>query len=265
MICLVDAAGRYTYVSPASRVLLGWSPGELVGRSSLEMVHPDDLAGVRSKLRDAVEGRPPVYSQFRMLRRDGTLVWVEASLSPPAGGESTYGVVTRDITDRKELDELLRAAALRDAVTGLANRRMLDDELESAVARAERGGAGFGLVFLDLDGFKALNDQLGHSSGDDVLRAVAARLEGTVRRGDLAARYGGDEFVALCLDLKSDTELEETAGRVAEAIAQPIRLGDRTANVRASTGTALWSASTTAQQLLEQADLAMYLAKRNGT
>ncbi len=170
-------------------------------------------------------------------------------------------MILHDITERMEFEQLMQHAALHDAVTGLANRRMLDDALVAAVARAGRSRRPVAVIFTDLDHFKALNDTFGHATGDHVLRVVAERLEHAARTGDLVARFGGDEFVTLVLDASVD-QLDGAVARIRDAVAQPISTAGAVHHVTASVGVAVWHPGMTAEELLVAADGAMYADKR---
>lgn len=258
VVALTTLDGVFVYASPAIEQLLGWTPEEAVGLNGFALVHPGDLAETTSKYTAYRAQDPQGVHTFRIRRRDGSWIWVEASASDPRPGQTTIGLVLRDVTERREWEQLLELAALHDAVTGLANRRVLDDQLAAAVARAERGAVPPSLVFLDLDGFKRLNDQYGHVFGDAVLREVAGRLRTTVRAGDTLARWGGDEFAVLCLE---GGDGRPQAERVREALSAPLQVGDREILLGASVGVALWRPGLTAAQLLDDADRAMYDAK----
>ena len=262
VVCLIALDGTCLFTSPSCEALLGYRPEELVGRSSFDHVHADDVDAVEAAMQRLVTTGQPLTLRFRMLHRSGTVVPVEASAQPPEPGWASFGVGLRDITERLELEQLLWHAALHDPVTGLANRRMLDDELAAATARAERSGVQLAVVFIDLDDFKAFNDAHGHATGDAVLRAVGQRLTDVIRAGDVAARYGGDEFVAVMVDITDRAEVQRLTDRLRAALVQPVELPGGPAAVRASIGVALWESGMTAGELLACADQSMYRAKR---
>jgi len=199
--------------------------------------------------------------EYRMLRNGGEPVWVESSARPPEPG-GMIAIVTRDVTERHEWQELLMIAAMHDPVTGLANRNLFDESLDSELARIARHGVLLAVLFIDLDNFKALNDRLGHLAGDKVLQHAADRISRHVRAGDVAARYGGDEFVVACVDLNSPAEAQMTAERMRDELARPYRIDDQFETVSASVGVAVWQPGMTPDQLVHAADQAMYSVKR---
>jgi len=171
----------------------------------------------------------------------------------------------RDISDRKALEARLEHEATHDPLTGLPNRTLLLDRLEMAMGRAHRQHRPLAVLFLDLDHFKVVNDSLGHSTGDQLLSAIAARLTDHLRPGDTVARFGGDEFVIICEELSGPEEAEEIASRIAASVAESLWIGDSEVYVTASVGIALASElHHTPEQVLRDADAAMYQAKARG-
>jgi diguanylate cyclase (GGDEF)-like protein/PAS domain S-box-containing protein len=261
VLALLDPPAVCRAVSPSCEHLLGRTPEELAGLDALSLVHPADLGDVRASVQQLLDGGRPLSLRFRMVHRDGSAVWVHAYGAPPEPGGATYGVVLRDVTERMEFEELMHEAALHDPVTGLANRRMLDDALAAAVARSERSHQPLAALFTDLDRFKELNDTYGHATGDEVLRVVGRRLRGVTRAGDLVARYGGDEFVTIVLDAQPPV-VARAADRIRAAVRRTITSGGHLHRVTASVGVAVWREGMTADELLVEADRAMYAEKR---
>ena len=170
----------------------------------------------------------------------------------------------RDITEQKQLEDDLSHLAFHDTLTGLANRALFRDRLNQAVARNERSSKYVAVLFVDLDHFKVINDSLGHATGDDLLKAVADRLRGCLRHSDTAARLGGDEFAVLIEEADSHEEITNLANRIMAELRRPLKLGAQQVSVTASIGITFGVEGNTSEQLLHNADLAMYLAKAQG-
>jgi len=266
---IIGAGGIFCYLSPAVEQLLGYRPDELLGLRATDCIHPDDQAYVRLRLGEEFHARPTTaVLEFRMLRSDGASREVEAIISnqldrPSVGG---YVINVRDITERKKFEELLSHRALHDPLTGLANRQLILDRADQMLVRARRNGDPVAAYFVDLDNFKDANDSLGHEAGDRLLQAVASRLVGLLRSSDTVGRLGGDEFVILAEGMS----LSEGPGGIAERIRQVLKPafyveGFETIpiTVSASVGIAVGDRPT-AQDLLRDADIALYRAKGSG-
>ncbi|HVG46459.1 MAG TPA: EAL domain-containing protein [Longimicrobium sp.] len=358
------------YVTPSVKQLLGWEPAEVVGRSAVELVHPDDVApameqirlsrekpgagrpltlrvrhrdgswrvfeaigrnllddprvrGIIVNSRDVTERRRAEEQSLRLaafarenpnpifeLSPDGAVVWVNAAgqrlvaargVSGPAGvlpddhaallrqaaeGTATRGQEVRvgsrvfawsyhpqpslgtvhlfgeEVTERKQVEERLLHDAVHDALTGLPNRHLFMQRLGESLFRFNQGGGQFAVLFLDLDRFKVVNDSLGHHVGDELLVAVARRLQESVRTGDTVARFGGDEFAILLRDLDDTADATTIATRVADAVAAPVNLSGYEVFTSVSIGIALASNGyERPEYLLRGADMAMYQAK----
>ncbi len=266
LVCLHGPDGRYTYVSPSARVLVGYEPDDLVGRAPQELIHPDDRERFDVALRDPAGGEAVVV---RVRTHDDREIWLEISAQPVFDDDGTrIAVVTasRDVTERKGLEDRLRRDALYDDLTDLPNRTLLLDRLDHAIERHRRDPKRrYAVLFLDLDRFKLVNDSLGHAVGDALLRALALRLRDEVRAGDTVARLGGDEFCVLVEDLDSDLEAQRTAVRLQEAVARPFPVAGREMFTSVSVGVAhARPAYVTSADVLRDADIAMYRAKTAG-
>ena len=224
MIGVSDLEGRLVYVSPSSLTLFGFRPEEMIGRSSFDFIHPDDLESARSMIGTLLEEPRSVTYQCRFLRKDGSYVWIEAaarSITDPVSGEiSELQAAIRDISDRKRLHQELERLAQQDSLTGLGNRRRFEQEVEAEMARSRRQLTPGALLLIDVDHFKSVNDSLGHLAGDKVLKQIAEVLGDRLRESDSLARLGGDEFAILL----PDTGLRE-ARLVAESLTRAIREG----------------------------------------
>lgn len=263
----LDLATEATYLSGRCRDLLGLDPeDEAPAEGWLGLVHPEDYGQVHDMLSTAMSLRgTPVEVECRLRRKDGEYRWVHSRCLGDGPDHLPVQRLVGSLTDihgRKELEEQLRQGALFDTVTGLPNRRLFLDRLAVAVASSgRRHGVGFAVIFLDLDGFKLINDSLGHLAGDDLLRTVAERLRTGLRAVDTAARFGGDEFAVLLSDPVAD-EVLVIARRIQESIAQPLVVGGQEVAVSASVGITTSDAGyESAEDVLRDADTAMYHAK----
>jgi diguanylate cyclase (GGDEF)-like protein/PAS domain S-box-containing protein len=258
-------------MSPQVTAILGYRPEELVDDPELwpSRIHPDDRVAAFAAYDEHWRTGEPLRAEYRMLARDGSEVWVrdEAYAMPDdskSGRRVSQGLLI-DATDRKQLESKLIHDALHDPLTGLANRVLLRDHLERAVARQGRSGGTVALLFVDLDDFKRVNDTYGHPTGDEVLVEVARRLAGAVRGEDVVGRQSGDEFAVLLGQARDEAEAVAAAERILRELRRPIQLGGRTIVVGGSIGIALGAAGeATIEELITQADAAMYAAKRAG-
>ncbi|MET3890339.1 diguanylate cyclase (GGDEF)-like protein/PAS domain S-box-containing protein [Bosea sp. OAE506] len=265
---IITADGRNRIVSwnSAAGRMFGYTAAEAVGQS-LSMIVPDRFRAMhKAGLERAADGLPTklVGSLVTVpaLRRDGTEFPIELSLSHwRENGEHCFGAICRDITERQETEAKLKYAAEHDALTGLANRTVLDERLKLASSQ----GRPVSLIMVDLDGFKDINDSLGHAAGDEVLKIVASRLCATAGTNVLPCRLGGDEFVLLIEDRADPQQAVELARRSIEAIEMQMELGERSVYVGACAGAATITGTDWVDDLpLQQADLALYKAKASG-
>lgn len=261
--------GRFEAVNTSFCELVARPSGELLGGTFQEITHPDDLASDEKLLADLAAGRIPRYTlDKRYVRPDGTEVWVAlhvAALRDDDGEVQRYLAQVVDLADRKRLEQALTDAATRDPLTGAANRRLLDDRLEHAQARASREpDRRAALFFLDLDGFKTVNDQHGHDVGDAMLTTTVVRLREVVRDADTVARVGGDEFVVLVDDLGTEDDAAALHTRIVATVSRPIHLDRLTITPAVSVGVLVYApAATPPQEALRTADARMYAAKRS--
>ena len=267
----VSDGGRLAYMSPQISGILGYRPDELVDDPELwpSRIHPEDRAAAIAAYSEHWRSGEPLRAEYRMLARDGSEVWVrdEAYAMPDdtqSGRQKSQGLLI-DTTDRKLLESKLIHDALHDPLTGLANRVLLRDHLERALARLSRSHGTIALLFVDLDDFKQVNDSYGHAAGDQILAQVANRLTSAVRADDVVGRQSGDEFAVLLNQVRSEAEAIVLAERVLTELRRPIQLGARSIFAGGSIGIALTSApDATAEDLITQADAAMYAAKASG-
>ncbi len=265
VILIVDEDDRIRYASPSAAAVLGDEP---TGWPLYAVIHPGErdrlgevLAALRTgdglqeglDFRALAAGRAEVVLEMhgQDLRSDPTVAALVITL--------------RDVTERRRLESELTHRVFHDAMTGLANRVLFHDRLGHALARGARDGSVVGVLFIDLDDFKKVNDTLGHAVGDQLLIGVAHRIAGALRADDTAARLGGDEFAALVENVQDPGAVEETAQRILAALAEPIPLDDGSElTAVASIGITTTPEADTADELLRQADLALYVAKGAG-
>ncbi len=254
--------GRLLQVNPSLCVMLGYRAEELLTMSYQDVCHPDDLEGPAwlASLSDGSVRR--VSRECRYLRSDGTVIWVRVHIGviQDDGRAIFYTAQIEDITGAKEAEAKLIHQADHDALTGLPNRKAFAERVTAALD----AGAPTALLFVDLDRFKLVNDTLGHTAGDELLIAVAQRLQSALREGDVVARIGGDEFVVLAA-VATLAEAEHVADRLQAALASPFRVSGRSLFLSASIGIAVPGGPTpSADDTLRAADLAMYRAKTSG-
>jgi diguanylate cyclase (GGDEF)-like protein/PAS domain S-box-containing protein len=269
-----------TYVSPQVTDLLGYSVEEWFDHTVLDSIHPEDRPAVDEETERTARTGEPYYAEYRMRRKDGEWIWVrdQCNLIPGEPGMRPYwhGVML-DITEAKKLEEQIAFLAYHDTLTGLANRKLLAEMLEPALARAVRNDHAVAVLFMDLDNFKQINDTLGHDMGDLLLQQVTARLTEVTRETDLVARQGGDEFLIMMPDIESGgvgdaLDGRERAVRVVELMAErihkamrlPFSLGDAEVETSMSIGISLFPFDATdVRSLLKNSDAAMYRSKKS--
>jgi diguanylate cyclase (GGDEF)-like protein/PAS domain S-box-containing protein len=270
LITVLGADGTIAYQSPSSLAVLGFEPDELAGTRFERLLAPGESTRLAQILGDgsAREAGQTEVLQAALRHRDGTVRQFEIQYTNLLQDEHVQGIVlnARDVSERRQFEEQLAHQAFHDPVTGLANRALFGERVRHASARALREGGGVGVVFLDLDDFKTVNDSLGHAAGDEVLTEFAKRLESVIRASDTAARFGGDEFAVLLENVRSVDDAVETVDRVLEAMSVPLRVHHKELVLRASMGVSLAEpgAVVEPEELIRNADAAMYNAKRDG-
>lgn len=265
-----DLAGRLTYSNPAVRTILGFSPEEMIGLCVRDLVHSDDGLFIDEKYRDAIREKRGWYQLVRRFRhRNGSICYLESNAAPyfgPDGEVMGFRGADRDITERKRTEAQLLHDAFHDSLTGLANRTLFMEHLQLCIEKGKsRRPKQFAILYLDFDRFKVVNDSLGHSEGDKLLKFIARRLEACIRPGDLVARFGGDEFVILLNDLTQPSEALLVAERIRNGLNEPFDLNQRMIFVTTSIGVALsTSKPASADEMVRDADISMYAAKASG-
>ncbi len=270
LITVVGADATITYQSPSSEHVLGYPPDELLGTRFDRLVAEEDAGQLLRLLADgAAYARPDgQVIECTLRHRDGELRQFEILHTNLLDDEHVRGIVlnARDISERKVFEEQLAHQAFHDPVTNLANRALFVERVRHAIGRARREDRELGVMFLDIDDFKTINDSLGHGAGDAALIDVAKRLSASIRSGDTAARFGGDEFVVLLEDLEGSEAAVEVAERVLEDMRQPLTVAGKELAVRGSIGISIMKGTSSigADELIRDADAAMYIAKRDG-
>ncbi|MFF8287633.1 putative bifunctional diguanylate cyclase/phosphodiesterase [Streptomyces sp. NPDC016309] len=271
VIMIAAPDGVLRYVSPAASGVYGRDADELIGSELAALIHPEDLGGVVHEVRRFLTAPPSEEPTTRIecRFRSGRGEWlnVESTVNRHQGGLIFN---SRDVTERVRLQAQLQHNAEHDPLTDLPNRALFTRRVRQALSGRRAGDAGTAVLFIDLDGFKGVNDRLGHQAGDELLIQAARRLQDSVRAGDTAARLGGDEFAALILGDGSrdpsarEPQVQEIADRLRLTLSQPYRIEGQEVRVAASIGVAFAEAGISAGDLLRNADLAMYRAKAGG-
>ncbi len=259
-----------TFANGAYCRYFGQEPKELIDESFLDHIPEEDHAYYVEDLSELTPGNPTRTVEHRVFDAEGEVrwqQWTDTAIFDAAGRPVEYQSVGRDVTERRALEERLENLALHDPLTSLPNRRLFVDRLEQALRRTRRREEiGLAVLFMDLDGFKVVNDSLGHDTGDRLLVEVAKRLRGCLRPEDTLARFGGDEFTVLIEEVRVLDDAVTVAERITDELREPFTLDGRELYVVASIGVALGNASTKApEELLREADTSMYRAKDEGS
>lgn len=268
-IMITDTAGTIEYVNPRFTRLTGYPPEEALGRNPRILRSGETTPEQYRRLWETITAGAEWRGEFQDRNRNGELFWVSASISPITDGE---GKITHfisfqeDISERKQSDETIRRMAYFDSLTSLPNRHFFHELLQKSLAQAQRHKHQLGVLFLDLDRFKYINDTLGHLVGDQLLQSVAQRLKECCRReGDTVARCGGDEFMVLLPELEEIQETARMARKIIDAFANPFLLPDHRLSISTCIGISVFpDDGGDAETLIKKADMAMYRAKEEG-
>ncbi|WTS98045.1 EAL domain-containing protein [Streptomyces sp. NBC_00096] len=271
VIMIAAPTGTLRYVSPAAAGVYGREAEELVGTELATLIHPEDLGRVVHEVRRFLAAppaeEPTTRIECRFKSGDGEWLNVESTVNRHQGG---LILNSRDVTERVRLQAQLQHSAEHDPLTDLPNRALFTRRVRQALTGRRAGDHSTAVLFIDLDGFKAVNDTIGHQAGDELLIEAARRLQDSVRAGDTAARLGGDEFAALILGDGSrdrsarEYQVHEIADRLRTTLSQPYRISGSEVRVAASIGVAFADPGITPSDLMRNADLAMYRAKAGG-
>jgi diguanylate cyclase (GGDEF)-like protein/PAS domain S-box-containing protein len=267
-IIITNNQGLIEYVNPKFTKVSGYTPEEVLGRTPRILKGGELSAEFYQDLWHTILAGEEWHGVFHNRTKCGSMIWELASISPirDDAGEITHFVcVKEDFTELKRLQDQMNQLAHHDPLTGLPNRILFYDRIKNAQALARRRRSGFALLFLDLDGFKAVNDTHGHELGDQLLCSVAKRLVGCVRESDTVARMGGDEFTVLLPDLQGREAAAVIASSIIETLTQPFRCREVSVGVGVSIGISFYPQDgEDLDQVLSRADTAMYHVKNCG-
>ena len=263
-VCVVDPDGRLLFVNASFQRIFGYAPEEVLGRQIFSLVHPDDRETTAEQAERVMTGELQRHFRNRYIHKDGHAVDIQWSARWLPQHRVRIGV-GHEVTELRRAERELEHRANHDSLTGLINRDRLRLELQAAIYRAAAEGGGLALLYIDLDGFKRVNDRGGHAVGDRLLRELAGRMQRAVRQNDMVARIGGDEFVVLLPDCRDAQAAREVADSLRARITAPCRLPEGLFLLDASIGVATFPADgADAEALLGHADRVMYAAKHGG-
>lgn len=264
-----DRSSRFLWVSRSMARYFGLgNPADAVNKTDADFFSAEHAGRALADEQRILEtGEPVVGLEEKETWPDGRETWVLTTKVPLLDHRSrvigTMGIA-RDITDRRQAESQIRYMALHDSLTGLANRILLQEQLAQSIALAGRNQKQVGVLMLDLDHFKNVNDSLGHHIGDCLLQATAVRLRACLRESDIVARLGGDEFVIGLPEVTVSSDVEQVAGKLLRSLGEPYQIGDHRLQSTASIGIALYPGDgANPESLLQIADMAMYEAKRH--
>jgi diguanylate cyclase (GGDEF)-like protein/PAS domain S-box-containing protein len=271
LMTVVELDGTIAYQSPSIERILGYTTDEVMGKPFSVLLAAADRGRLAQVLASRTPGGAETHTfECLLVHADGRAIDFEVLATDLVDDEHVRGIVLngRDVSERKAFEAQIAHQAFHDPVTGLANRALFSDRVEHALTRVGRGQESIGVIFLDLDDFKTINDSLGHSVGDDVLREVGTRLIDVIRASDTAARFGGDEFAVLLENTSGLQAVADTADRIVAALARPVQLETEELVVRPSLGIAIAAPDAeapviSADDLVRNADAAMYMCKRD--
>ena len=265
-VFVVDGDNQIVFVSDACVNLLGYSADELIGTQITDYMYHDDLAASKASIERVMKGKPHIDFRNRYVRKDGGAVYILWSARWYEEEQVRIGVA-RDVTALKQAEDELRFLAHHDPLTGLTNRSLFNDRLKSALGAARRHETNLALLFLDINNFKDINDEYGHSMGDSVLREVAHRLESSLRETDTVARMGGDEFTVLLTDIQSVDAVTTVVQQIMSVMSEPLSTDFNGLEMPScSIGVACYpDDGDDIDTLLSVADSNMYEIKRNRT
>jgi diguanylate cyclase (GGDEF)-like protein/PAS domain S-box-containing protein len=265
---ITDCDGKVQWMNEALSRYSGYTAEEIMEHDPTLFNSGKHDAAFWKEMWDTLRAGKPWRGDIINRNKSGELFTVMQIVSPlfnDKGNLTHFLAVQQDISEKRRLEEEIHYLAYHDTLTDLPNRMLFQDRVQLEISQAKRGKSQFAILFIDLDGFKEVNDTLGHSTGDKLLQIVAARLRSSVREGDTVARLGGDEFTIMLRNIAPGEGMERVLGKIIKSVSQPCEFGKHDANVTASIGISLYpSDAADVEKMLIHADEAMYLAKQMG-
>ena len=263
-VCVVDKQGVFVFVSAAFKDIFGYEPCEVIGKPMLDFVYKEDIEITLDAVDTLLSGGSKPRFENRWVRKDGRVVHILWSVRWSDSHQFRIAVA-HDITERKKFEKQLQHMVGHDQLTGLPNRMLLLDRIQSTLTKADRQQVELSLLFIDFDGFKEVNDSYGHQCGDRLLQAIAARLQGCIRGSDTVGRLGGDEFLVLLHGISLRSDVHKTAEKIRKECEQAFVIDEHSLQLSVSIGIASYpEMGENEQQLIQHADQAMYVAKNAG-
>lgn len=264
---ILDLAGKFMFVNRATADLFGMSVDAIIGKTYFHLNFPF-AADLQQDFQQVIDAKKLVHGEFAHAFGFAASRRFEYVLAPVIGEDKNVDsivVISRDVTERKAAEEETWQNANFDLLTGLPNRRLFINRLEQDINRSQRSGMPFGLLFIDLDDFKDVNDSLGHDAGDILLKQTAERLNSCVRSTDTVARFGGDEFTVILDDMNEPKYLAVVANKIIAVLEKPFQINGSVAHISGSIGVSRFPENgDTSEILIKNADHAMYVAKSSG-
>jgi diguanylate cyclase (GGDEF)-like protein/PAS domain S-box-containing protein len=268
MVIITNVGGDIEYANPKFAEVTGYSVSEVLGKNPKILKSGRHSAEFYTEMWSTLTAGVTWTGEIINKRRNGELYWESVSISPildDEGNINRYVAVKQEITEKKKMEEILYHQANFDALTGLPNRNLFNDRLDLALKKAARSTSPLGLMMLDLDYFKEINDTLGHDAGDELLKQAAERMQRCVRESDTVSRMGGDEFMILVESFSDASIPRGIAQRLLTELAKPFVIFGREGQISASIGVAFSSTQAMDKESLKrQADIALYQAKESG-
>ncbi|MDW0117228.1 PAS domain S-box protein [Sporosarcina thermotolerans] len=266
LVTVVNEEGIITYASHSTYPALGFSPEDYLGKPVSYKIHPEDYPIVQKQARELFISKQNCDLEFRYRHRTKEWIWVESKGTYyEEKGKGYLLIVSREIEERRSLREKLKSMAFHDELTGLSNRRLFHEKMSEVLEEAKLNNSKCALLYMDIDKFKWVNDHLGHSIGDVLLKQFANRVSGVLRKDDIFARQGGDEFLVLLPHIESDKNAIATAERIVTSLRENWEIGEHEFNTTSSIGIAVFPKDgDSMDELLANADSALYEAKENG-